>query len=701
MTKSTDYRRLSKRTVISAALLLAFGQACADDALIAEYAKPTSEVSIGIGKWSDPRPQRGMFDGMRQDDAFGMLDVDLIKRNDASGTWLTLGGHLGIDDPAVSLGYESQGNFKALLNYRELTRDNPNTVHSAVQGLGGTVAVTPAPAANTAALPGIDVSTRRKSWGLELSKFLGSGFEFVANFKDENKDGKRFWGRGGAAEFSLEPIDFNTRQIELMLNYADKQLQVSGGYIGSRFENANKLVTTSLSTGAANSFYYLSLPMDNEANQWFVSGGYSFSSTARATFKIERSTATQDEHLPTADVPGLASPDAPTSIDGKIRTTLYQLGFVARPTRDLALNATLRYRNEEDQTPVRQIVFGSTPVHNTPYGYKTLTGKVDATYRLAEATKLTGSLEIKNQDRSIPVGDFDSGGIDVERYVPFRTSLDETTYALKLRRSLSDNWAGSITYAHSSRDGSAFSETEHAIDINPVHIADRDRDRWRVGLEWMPIESLALQVNYESSNDDYPHHAETQYGLHKGKTELFSIDADLALGENASLVAWYSSDRIKATQFNARFNRITEVLEAEYLTNIGEDGDSFGMGYRRTMTDNLKFGADVQWTRTKAKYPIDVTLFGGATGFASGTYPLPDITNKFNTIKLFAEYALNKNADLRIDLVHEHWKTDDWTWAFADGTPFVYGTTTDGTRIVADPDQKSTFLGLRYIIRFQ
>lgn len=704
--RTASNKQVFTRTILGAALTLAFGAAFADDALIAEFAKPTSEVSVGIGNWSNPRPQLGIYDGFRDDGTTGSLDFDLVRRNDDTGTWLTLGGHLGKDDPWLTGGIERQGGYRALFRYQELTRDNPYRFFTATTGAGTTTAVTPAPSAAASALAGMDIATRRKGLGFELSKFVMPDLEFVINLKDERKDGKRLWGRGGAPEFALEPIDFRTRQIELMLNHTGKQFQMTGGYIGSRFENANRLVTTSLSTGAANSFYYLSLPMDNEAHQWFVTGGYSLSPTTRATFKLERSTATQDEHLPTADIPGLANASAPDSIDGKIETMLYQVGLTARPTKDLSLTANLRYRDEEDKTPVRQIVFGSASVHNTPYSYELLTGKVDATYRLTSDTKLSGSIEVKNQDRSIPVGDVDASGLDEERYVPFRTSLDETTYALKLRRSLTDTWSGSLTWAHAERDGSAYSHTHHAININPIHIADRDRDRVRLGLEWLPTKALSFQLNYESARDSYPHNEHTRYGVRKGSAELLSLDADLAISEESSLTAWYSSDRAKATQYNARFNRITEVLEAEYLTHLRDEGDSFGIGYRRTMSENLRFGMDAQWTQTQSQYPMNVTLVGNVVGFASGTFPLPNIENKFKTLKLFAEYALNKNADLRVDLIHEDWRTDDWTWFFADGSPFTYGAATgnaasDGSRVVADPEQKSTFIGLRYIVRFQ
>ena len=150
--RTASNKQVFTRTILGAALTLAFGAAFADDALIAEFAKPTSEVSVGIGNWSNPRPQLGIYDGFRDDGTTGSLDFDLVRRNDDTGTWLTLGGHLGKDDPWLTGGIERQGGYRALFRYQELTRDNPYRFFTATTGAGTTTAVTPAPSAAASAL---------------------------------------------------------------------------------------------------------------------------------------------------------------------------------------------------------------------------------------------------------------------------------------------------------------------------------------------------------------------------------------------------------------------------------------------------------------------------------------------------------------------------------------------------------------------
>ena len=83
---------------------------------------------------------------------------------------------------------------------------------------------------------------------------------------------------------------------------------------------------------------------------------------------------------------------------------------------------------------------------------------------------------------------------------------------------------------------------------------------------------------------------------------------------------------------------------------------------------------------------------------------LPDIENKLVRLSIFSIYALDKTSDIRVDLIHERWTTNDWSWMFANGTPFSYtgaGGTGDGTTVTANPKQTSNFVGVRYVYKFQ
>jgi len=309
-------------------------------------------------------------------------------------------------------------------------------------------------------------------------------------------------------------------------------------------------------------------------------------------------------------------------------------------------------------------------------------------------------------ERNIPVGDPNPAGFDNQRYVPFRSEVNETTLRLEARRSLNEALNGRVQYAHSKRDGSDFSRgNEPQVDlINPVYLADRDRDKIKFVLDWAVSQPLTLTFNVEYAKDKYGTSDARPYGLTDGSAALFSLDAAYAVAENWQVTAFYTRDQTKATQLGQR-NASGGAGEAVKEADLQDIGDTFGVGLRGQLMPKVKLGADLLYQKNVNKYPESIALTGPGTVFpVSGAVtgaPLPDITNTLTRLKLNATYAMQKNSELRFEYMHELWKTNDWSWMFADGTPFTYGTTTDGTQVVQAPKQNADWFGVRYIYRFQ
>lgn len=201
----------------------------------------------------------------------------------------------------------------------------------------------------------------------------------------------------------------------------------------------------------------------------------------------------------------------------------------------------------------------------------------------------------------------------------------------------------------------------------------------------MPLANLGLQFNVEDAQDDYGP-GSNPYGLTDGSARLYSVDADFAINQDWRLVAWVSYDETKASE---EYNNTSSDLK--------DIGKSVGLGGDGRLNERLKVGADFEWTRTKSEYDDKVSA---SSSYLSGMSPLPDIESTATKVGLFAEYALEKNSDVRIDVMYQRWKTDDWTWQFSDGTPFSYGTSQDGTTIYADPEESATFVGVSYRYKF-
>jgi hypothetical protein len=135
---------------------------------------------------------------------------------------------------------------------------------------------------------------------------------------------------------------------------------------------------------------------------------------------------------------------------------------------------------------------------------------------------------------------------------------------------------------------------------------------------------------------------------------------------------------------------------------LEDTGDTLGIGLRGALAPKVKAGLDLLYSKNVNRYPETVTLVGAGTLYPTGTIgPLPDITNTLKRLKLYAVYAMQKNSELRFEYTHELWKAQDWSWMFSDGTPFTYGTTTDGTQVVQPSKQSADWFGVRYTYRFQ
>jgi MtrB/PioB family decaheme-associated outer membrane protein len=705
-----------KLTALSAALLAVYGPALAEDAALAPLTKPESTVSVGVGNWSDDRHQQGIYDGMREAGTYLLLDGSILKRDDATGTWFTINArNLGLDNREIRADWLRQGNIGGYVEYNRIPRDNPWTFNTGLQGIGTTRMTISGAGASALPIVPRDLGTKRDQFNLGFYKNFLPGLDFKVDFKNEKKDGTRNWGLGSQPFFLAEPIDSSIRQLELTFTYARERLQMSGGYYGSWYNNENPLVFGLINgqaqpgTTAAPNPTPLVEPLSNQAHQIYVNGGYDFTKTTRGTFKLSYGRAMQDDALPTYD---LAAPNnrfinAPSTLDGRMDTTLAEAGLSMRPMPKLSVLANLRYHDHDDKTPVVGFVgsnvTGIPTVFNTPHSFTTKSGKVEATYRLPADFSVIGGIDYRSQDRSAPlVGTL---------FVPFRQQLDETTYRAQLRRILSETVNGSIAYLRSVRNGKddVLPGDPFEDAINPMHIADRTRNKWRGVLDWAPMERMSLQFVIEDSRDKYGTDALRPYGLQDGSAQLYSLDASFELSEAWQLVAWYSRDVTKATELGQR-TAGSGAADAIKQAHLEETGDSYGLGLRGKPMNKLKVGADVESYVSRTKYQQDKTLLGAGAAFptvgGATEVPLPDIKNTLFRVKLFATYAVQKNGDVRFDVIHEQWRTDDWTWMMMPATgmtPWIYGTTTglDGTTVTADRKQTATFVGVRYIYKFQ
>ena len=504
-----------------------------------------------------------------------------------------------------------------------------------------------------------------------------------------------------------EPINSTIRQIDAKLNYSGDGFLVTGAYYGSFYNNENGSLNptvsgnllnpngSALNTAAAPGSTlagYLQQPValspDNQAQQFSVSGRYDFSATTHSTFKYSHTHATQDEDFAKMGLTG--APAGVGSLGGVVDSNLAQLGMTARPMDKLSVLANLRYDNKWDKTPLANYTMDNTGLAYTNdrnNSSKKVTGKVEASYQMPDNYRATFGIDYATVHRNRPVPSSDIPDLALALSA-LREDTRELGYRAELRRTMSETLNAGISYVHSRRNGDSWLrlapgfpavadvDIYNAIGTFPMTMMDRTRDKVRLTVDWTATEDLSVQFILEDGKDSYS--APTQKGLQDTGERLYGIDAALNLSPN-----W------KLTGYANRGNQTQHVDHADgYLAALENANTSLGIGLAGKPSSQLDVGADWSYLNDSNRY--DLSMSSGA--LAGGG--LPDVTYRMTKLKLFGKYAMEKNADIRVDLVRQSVKFDEWTW----GLPFAYS---DNSTVSMQQSQNVTFLGASYIYKFR
>jgi len=672
------------RLTAMAAAVLAAGAALADerDDEIARLKRPDSEASVGGAYVSDDNTRFGQYNGMTDKGLYLLLDADVRRRDDATGTWLNFRGrNLGLDNRDLRFENSRQGNWGYFIDFSQTPRNSPYTALTGLTGFESTTQTVNGQPATT-----LDLKTERKVLTAGVDKWVSTRWDLHFSVRQDEKTGRQLFGRSGT-DFLVNPIDYKTQIYEATVGYAGEKAQLTGGYFGTNFTNHKDRLDIIGGTGIG--FSPIALPPDNESHQFYVSGGYALSPTTRATYKLSYQHQTQDASF--IDV----SSTGRTSLGGVVDTKFGQIGLTARPMPRLSVVADLRKENRDDKTPVFDY-FNFTTTNtatgvNEPRTIHSTVGKLEGTYQLPYQLRLTGGYDYEEKKRNTS---------DV-RIVSFRETTQENTLRVELRRALSETLNGSIGYAHSSRTGSDWQTTTTTTPgqlgsnlVQPLYLADRDRDKLRITGGWTPNDKLDFQARLEASRDDY---SGRTLGLQDGSARFASVDAAWRFAENWQASAWLSHDETKATllscmsaasnnngNISACPNTAASPIWSANLRNVG---DAIGIGVRGKPTGQLEVGADFTLSNDRAEFR------NGPTPVATPALtPPPDVSYNRSVLKLSAKYALLKNSGVRFQYIHDHFSTNDWTW-----DTWTYS---DGTRILSNSQQKVDYFGASYYLSF-
>lgn len=779
---------------VAAAILLAFGNANAEVSdEVKELITPSSSVSIGLGVMNSGNDSKrfSQYSGLSSRTSI-LQDIEINKRNDDTGLWTSVSArNIGLETRELNFTQNKQGKWKYTLDYNEIVRLDPYTIHTGLTGVGTATPTinlisTPAIPAAWASANGIgfgapfvegasngvqgndvDLKLKRTAFGINAERWITPELQVEIGLRSEDKKGARLFGRVGMASLqdmknnpdavgasanggwavllTPEPVDSSIKTIEGKLNFNRDKLAVTAGYYGSFYINNfgnmtpnipgtlnrgtlwTNCATVGCSTVQQLASAPVALPPDNQSHQYFLSGNYAFSNTARSNFKLSYTSAFQNESFTAMGLTPSAS--APGSLGGIMNTTLLQLGLTLRPSKELSVNSSVRYEDRADKTPL--FVYNTSGVANNALNdttnwnsgsQKRATVKLDGIYRLPNGYSAMAGIDLERKYSPLPP----ANTALFSKQIFFRSELTETGVHAELRKSISATLNGAVGFEYKRRRGdengwvtTSGTVGNTLIGFNPGAPAivgdaggnyvlpdiymDRDRTKLRGNIEWDPTEKLSLQTVLEHAQDEFlrafpssitpAQVVPVNAGARNIKTDSFTLDSTYQLSEEWKVNGFWTHS----------YNR-WNVNKANFGDDTRNTDETAGFGISGKATSDWTVALNILSTRDKTTFNNVVASgnVGGAgniAGWTNQTLPgnyLPTINYRTDKVNLRGTYTLDKSSDLLIGLSYQRFKTDDWQWSY-NGIPFIYS---DNTTVSQPASQILKFINASYMLKF-
>ena len=634
-----------------------------------------------------------------------------------------IGSNLGLSSRSLSGEYGRQGKYRVTFGYDEIPRLASDSYQTPFFGAGSAQLTLPpgfVRDANTggmsalaASLRRFDVESRRRRAEIGIRYWLTPEWELAATLRNDDRDGTKIRGAefgsngGNPRQVSLpEPIDSSTQLIDASIAFGGDTQRFALAYHGSLFRNHISSITwqnpysnapwVGGASGLPADFPLESgqtgVAPDNQFHQLAASGSYDFSSSTRLTVAGTRGRMTQNEvFLPYTINPGLTGTALPrTSLNGRVETTFLSARLSMRPLRNLNLHASLRYEDRDNQTPQAQYIYVGGDIQlqppagsnsdrirtNLPRSRRHEQLSMEADYRLSATTAIKAGWDYDEIKRTFA---------EVERSA-------ENTWRLELRYGATGPWTAHASYAQLMRRGSQYlynlpflaSYTSAAyidglakangcmvlIDCirnpplqNKFFLADRDRERARLLIGYLPAAAISLQGRLDVNRDRYPH---SPYGVTEARSWSVGADLGYALSDEASATLFYSFDdrrsRERSRQIVTANTAVASSADADWLNQLVDQTSSIGAGvrYQGLLGGRLELNADV--IAVRGRTPISTSVGPAVQAAQNPAGALPDLSAHADHINVNARYAADRHSTVRVNYFYRRFNSADWAY---------------------------------------
>lgn len=555
----------------------------------------------------------------------------------------------------------------------------------------------------------LDITSHRDRGTYDFDLGQKLPFDLKVTYMHEAKTGYR--GAGGGR---LDGVLTNILEVPWALNEVTQDVgfraalnrtwgNVYGAYAHNWYNNRQETSTvdnpiratdlfynssSSPNGGAAQAFFVM--PPDNSADNGSFGAMLKFARQTRVTFDAAFGQWNQNAQLypytlnstilTTAGLPAnLTSSLDVQSANGKIDTTMYNVGFVSRPWRDLSVRARYRTYDMNNKTPGvthpgsagsspdRRWDAAPAPGEDNPYGFETANPYGEKTARF----DLQGSYDIQNLT-------FEGTYFNTQIDRTFREALSGTdngwTVAAILHQKHWLLFRGS--YGQAKRTASPDT-------IDPALFAgfqadESDRNTKRTGLEvdFTPGDGqFTFMVAYFRHKDDYPNRPNrtvpgTTNGLLDGKYDTYTLEADWNPVARFSVGGYYTYEKDFSTTQTGGTTTTGAGPLASVLTFDGSDrADTYGANARFAISPD-------KWTLNFDARRQKVDGLMAITGDPAGAFALARVAyggiqnindyndTDLNTVNAGLDYAITKAVVLNFGYAYEK-----YTFADAYSTP--------------------------------
>lgn len=674
-------------------------------------------ASAAYVRLNNPSFQFGKFSGVTDSQAY-VIGAANVQSQNGVRYWNLKADDIGMDNQSLIFNGGSFGNYKLHFGYSELDNLLSNNSLTPFNGAGGdTLTLSPgftrAPDTTgmtnlSASMKSVDLGTKRKegdaSFAYEMDKNFGLSFSLRRYLKNGAKSVGTLFRDDGIGPQSMilpEPVHYHTDEFRSGLDWHGERGQANLDYYYSRFTNDDASLTwDNPFTGGTpnpNPNPYPdkgrnSLPPDNQHQRLSLSGSFKLASATRLSALLERGEMTQNEVFlpytinpnsggaPVSSVPQTMIPLPRSSADARIGTTLYKLDLTTQPLSAFTLHVGYRHYATDNQTPrnLYQMVTndGGNQVprdshgarYNQPFDSSQNQITLDSSYHFAQGTtfKLGYDLDQKSyRSRAVLSTSEDTYSAKLNKQWNGATAFVNVAYGRKRPDSYDPlrDLENSHTREYLLASGYMF---DNLADMRQFDVADRNRQRYGLGMTLLPREDLTIGLNANRNRDQYP---ASTFGLQEQKTDNYTVDATLTPDEFQSWSLYYTRQNMMWRQTSRAYFEFDRVKQSsnpanDWTAQHRDAIDTVGINITLNfMEDKLP----IQLSYAYSNINTDISFTADPTSTIN-TPPtnMPTLRSKRQTIDLSGTYGIRDDLSVRVGAMMEIYRSSDWA---TDGLP--------------------------------